>query len=329
MGNNNELLEKVITTTDIGTGGGLLRPDQADRFIDYMWDQSVLGKDARTVRLRATTAEIDKIGVGQRLMRVATEAVDDHVNAGVTFSKISITTTKMRLDWELSTESLEDNLEGVDLEDHIARLMATQAGNDLEDVAINGDSTSADPLLKAFDGWRKLALANGHIVDAAGATLDKSVFNAGLKAMPRYYKQRRNQMRFYAGSNIIQDYVYGLTQVDTTGIGIGGPVFSGQVTGPQGAPGSVTVLAFGVPVVEVPMFSETLAGDYTGATGNHGYLELTFPQNRLWALKREIQVFREFKPKKDTIEYTVFVRVGVNVEDFNAYVIVKNVKVSS
>jgi hypothetical protein len=325
---SNELLEKVITTTTVGSGGGgLLAPAQADRFIDYMWDQTVLGKDARTVRLRANTAELDKIGVGQRIMRVATEAVDDHVNVGVTFSKISITTTKLRLDWELSSESLEDNLEGEALEDHIARLMATQAGNDLEDVAINGDTTSADPLLKAFDGWKKQANAAGHVVDAAGATLGKAVFNTALKAMPRYYKQRRNQLRFYAGSNLIQDYIYALVNTGPADIQPG--LIRGDGLGVNGAPGNSYPFAFGIPVVEVPMFSETLSGDYSGATGDHGYLELTFPQNRIWAVKREIQVFREFKPKKDTIEYTVYTRCGVAIEDFNAYVVIKNVKVAS
>lgn len=324
---SNDLLQKVIETTDLGTIG-TLRPDQSDTFLDYMWDQTVLGKDARTVRLRANTAEIDKIGVGARLARVATEAVDDHVNAGVTFSKISITTTKLRLDWELSTETLEDNLEGADLEDHIARMMATQFGNDLEDVSINGDSASSDPLLKAFDGFRKLALANGHVVDAAGATVTKAVFNSALKAMPRYYKQRRNQLKFYSGSNLIQDYLYGLVTLDPSGIGIGVGLLTNGF-GPEGAPGGSYPFAFGVPIVEVPMFSETLNGDYSGATGDHGYIELTFPQNRIWAVKREIQVYRQFMPKKDTIEYTVFCRVGVNVEDFNAYVVIKNVKVSS
>lgn len=328
MGNNNEMLQKVIETTDLGAGGGLLLPDQADRFIDYMWDQTVLGHDARTIRIRANTAEINKVGVGQRLVRVATEAVDDHVNAGATFSQISITTTKLRLDWELSTESLEDNLEGDALEDHIAQLMATQAGNDLEDVSINGDHTSSDPLLKAFDGYRKLSLANAHVVDAGGATLGKAAFNSALKAMPRYYKQRRNQMKFYAGSNVIQDYIYGLTTIDPTGFGIGGPVFSGAIAPPTTV-GVSTVSAFGIPVLEVPMFPETLTGDYSGATGSHGFVELTFPQNRLWVVKREIQVFREFRPKKDTIEYTVYTRVGVNIEDYNAYVVVKNVKVST
>lgn len=320
-----DVLQKVIETTDLGTAG-LLRPDQSDTFIDYMWDQTVLGKDSRVVRLRAETAELDKVGIGSRLMRVATEAVDDHVNAGATFSKITITTTKLRLDWELSTESLEDNIEGPDLEDHIARLMATQAGNDLEDVAINGDSSGSDPLLKAFDGFRKLSLANGHVVDAAGANLSQAVFNSALKALPRYYKQNRNQLRFYSGSGAIQDYLYSLS--------VNGPwdIRSGMVRsdqlGVQGAPGGSYPFAFGIPVVEVPMYSETLTGDYSGAAGNHGYLELTFPQNRLWGIKRDIQVYRMFWPKTDSIQYTVYTRVGVNIEDFNAYVVTKNVKLS-
>lgn len=325
---SNELLEKVINTTEVGAGGGgLLAVDQADRFIDYMWDTTVLGKDARTLRMRSNNAEIDKVGVGSRLVRVATEAVDDHVNAEATFSKINITTTKMRLDWELSTESLEDNIEGEALEDHIARLMATQAGNDLEDVAINGDSTSADPLLKAFNGWRKLALANAHIVDAAGQQLQKTVFNTALKAMPRYYKQRRNQMRFYAPSSVIQDYIFNLVSSGPYDIQSG--LIRSDQLGVQGAAGNSYPFAFGIPVVEVPMYSETLTGTYSGATGNHANVELTFPQNRIWAVKREIQVYREFKPKKDTIEYTVFTRVGVNIEDYNAYVLVTNVKVGT
>lgn len=211
---SNELLEKVIRTTEVGSGGGgLLNAEQADRFIDYMWDATVLGSQVRTIRMRATEQDIDKIGVGERLMRVATEAVDDGVNAGATFTKISLTTKKLRLDWELSTESLEDNIEGDALEDHIARLMATQAGNDIEDVAINGNTAlTSDPLMKAFDGWRKLALAGGHVVDHAGQPLNRAAANKALKAMPRKYMQRRNGLKFFTGSNLIQDYLYGLTQ---------------------------------------------------------------------------------------------------------------------
>jgi hypothetical protein len=330
---SNELLEKVIRTTEVGSGGGgLLNPEQANRFIDYMWDATVLGSQVRTIRMRSTEQEIDKVGVGERLMRVATEAVDDGVNAGAVFTKISLTTKKLRLDWELSTESLEDNLEGDALEDHIARLMATQAGNDLEDVAINGDTAkTSDALLKAFDGWRKLALAGGHVIDNAGAGLTRGAANKALKAMPRKYMQRRNGLKFFAGSNLIQDYMYGLTQ-SASGIISLEQVAQGitqngvRTEGPAGFNGPSI---FGVALQEVPQFEETLAGDYSGATGEHGDLWLTFPQNMLWGVKREIQVYREFKPKKDTIEYTMYCRVGTQIENADAFVVVKNVKVAA
>jgi len=79
--------------------------------------------------MKAVEEEIDTIAVGSRLVRGATEAVDTGANAVPTFGKLSITTKKYRLDWELSSESLEDNIEGDALEDHIARLMATTLGN--------------------------------------------------------------------------------------------------------------------------------------------------------------------------------------------------------
>jgi hypothetical protein len=35
-----------------------------------------------------------------------------------------------------------------------------------------------------------------------------------------------------------------------------------------------------------------------------------------------------FQPKKDTIEYTLFIRVGAAIENYDAHVLVKNVKVA-
>lgn len=331
---SNELIEKVLTTATVSADqGGLLNPEQADRFIDYMWDATVLAKEGRTIRMKSDTVDIDKVAVGQRITRLATEAVDDGVNVDPTFTKISITTKKLRLDWELSAESLEDNLEGEALEDHIARMMATQMGNDIEDLAINGDTAlTGDALLKSFNGFHKLALASGHVVSGAGHTLSgtgagdgKALFNAAIKAMPRKYLQRRNQLRFYAGSNLTQDYIYGLTQLSVTPEAIAADVIRGN---PE-APGSFRSLAFGIPVVEVPLFTETLDGTYSGETGDHGYVELTFPQNRVWGVKREVKVVAEYAPKKDTVEYTAYVRVGVQIENEDAYVTVKDVKVAS
>ena len=312
--------------------GGVLNPEQSARFLDYMFDATVIGKVARTVRMKSDTTEIDRMSVGEKLVKLATEAENTGVNAPVTFSKISLTTKKLRLDWELSTESLEDNIEGADLEDHIARMMATQAGNDIEDLLLNGDTAlSSDALYKSFDGVVKKAKANGHVVDAAGANISRAVFNSALKALPRKYKQRRTDLRFLSGSNLIQDYLYSTSQniqnVNPQDIASG--IIRGEVAPVSGPAGYVAPYAFGIPIVEVPLLPETQTGDYANATGSHGDVHLTFPNNVVIGIKRDVTVYRFFWPRKDSIEYTMYTRVGVQIEQADAWVVVKNVKVAS
>jgi len=351
---SNETLEKAIAagttatagfaSTTGGTGvhrasengnGGLLNPEQSARFLDYMFDATVIGKVARTVRMRADTTEIDRMSVGEKLMKLATEGDNDGTNSAVTFSKISLTTKKLRLDWELSSESLEDNIEGADLEDHIARLMATQAGNDIEDVVLNGNTAlSSDNLYKAFDGVVKKAKTSGRVVDAAGANISRAVFNSALKALPRKYKQRRSDLRFLSGSNLIQDYLYTASLLGADGSAnpqdIASSVIRGQGVQPLGGPaGYVAPFAFGIPIVEVPLLPEAQTGDHSGASGSHGDVHLTFPNNVVIGIKRDVTVYRFFWPKKDSVEYTMFTRVGVQIEQADAWVVVKNVKVAS
>jgi hypothetical protein len=350
---SNETLEKAIAAGTTATGtfasttggagvhvaseagnGGLLNAEQSARFLDYMFDATVIGKVARTVRMRSDTAEIDRMSVGEKLMTLATEGDTTGSNAAVTFSKISLSTKKLRLNWELSTESLEDNIEGPDLEDHIARLMATQAGNDIEDVILNGNTSvnyATDPLYTALDGVVKKAKASGHVVAGAGAGVSRELFNKALKALPRKYKQRRGDLRFLVGSNLIQDFLYqnsiGTNQTIPQDIASG--VIRGATPGLGGPAGYVAPFAFGIPIVEVPMLKEAQDGTYSGETGDHGDIHLTFPNNVVIGIKRDVTVYRFFQPRKDSIEYTMYTRVGVQIEQADAWVVVKDVKVAS
>jgi len=348
---SNETLEKAVAANTTATGtfasttggtgvhrasesgnGGLLNPEQSARFLDYIFDATVIGKVARTVRMKADTTEIDRMSVGEKLMKLATEADDTAANNAVTFSKISLTTKKLRMDWELSTESLEDNIEGADLEDHIARLMATQAGNDIEDVVLNGDTAlSSDNLYKSFNGVVKKAKTSGRVVDAAGAAVSRAVFNSALKAMPRKYKQRRGDLRFLAGSNLIQDFLFAnsIGTNNTIPQDIASSVIRGAVAPLGGPAGYVAPFAFGIPIIEVPLLNETQTGDYSAATGSHGDIHLSFPNNVVIGIKRDVTVYRFFWPRKDSVEYTMYTRVGVQIEQADAWVVVKNVKVAS
>lgn len=344
---NKDLLEKVVNTTTIGAGGGgILNAKQANRFIDYVIDQSVLVKSARVVRMNEPTVDIDKVNVGRRIMRKATEGVDDGVNADPTFSKISMTTVKVRLDWELTTEGLEDNIEGNSLEDHVASLMASQTSNDLEDLFIHGDTASADPLLKSLNGWRKLARAGAQVVDAEGANLTRETFDKGLRSMPNKYLQRRSQMHWTTSSSLLQDYIWSLTLANdgsgapSPGSTMGDLIINSGLGAPAGgAGGGAGIRPFGIPLLEVPLYEETEVGDYAApgegedgpdpTEGNHGVVELTFPTNRIVGIQRDITVYREFVPKKDAIEYTQYIRIACQIENLDSFVHIKNVKVRS
>ena len=335
----NELFQKVVDTVQVAGGnGGILQPEQANRFIDYMWNATVLGQTVRQIRMNAPQREIDKMDLGRRIARHATEGVDDSVNATPTFSKILLTTEKIRLDWELTRESLEDNIAQQGLEDHIARLMATQLGNDLEDLAINGD-TSTSPsdegyaLLKTFDGYHARATDGGREVDAEGEVISSDLFSRAYRAMPRKFIVRRGQLRFWASTGLVHDYYKYLSKFpegDRIGFVDRGRGY--EVGGEGGATG---IAPFGIPLWEIPLQEEedTSAGtavdphdpDGTVATDGQSYFELTHPDNRLWGVKREVEVYREFKPKKDAIEYTVYTRQGVQIDNLDAYVTVKDV----
>lgn len=340
--NTDELFQKVVDTVQVAGGnGGILNDEQSNRFIDYMWDATSLGQTVRQIRMNAPVRDIDKMDLGQRIARHATEGVDDSVNATPTFSKIQLRTEKIRLDWELTKESLEDNISGDDLEDTIARLMATQLGNDLEDLAINGlgdDATPGDEgyaLLKAFDGYHKRAMAGGIVVSNDGGNMNSTVFAKAYRNMPRKFKVRRGQLRFWLSSGLLFDY-YTFLDAEGREAGAGNaPYLAGQPgIVPEGAGGPTGLQAYGIPLWEVPLQSEEFAGrggeTWTGKTDeDHGYIELTHPDNRLWGIKREVEVYREFKPKKDAIEYTVYTRQGVQIDNLNAHVTVDDIKTNA
>ena len=339
MATQQEILSKAdeVTTSVVNNdSGGLMKPAQSNRFIDFVIDQSVLMQNSRVVRMRTPQMEIDKTSVGTRLLAKATEATDTAANAAVTFTKVSLSTVKLRLDWALSTESLEDNIEGPSLEDHIAQIMARQTANDMDDLFINGNTSSANALLKALDGFVKLARTSGRVVDEAGNNISRSTYDRILRNLPSKYLQRRNELKFFSGSGVVQDSIYSLGNPNSATLATAGAPSPGSLAGDaaffqgsmraNGGPGATGLAPFGIPLVEVPLMPETVTGDYSGAAGSHGYVELTFPNNRVIGIHRDITVYRQFKPKTDTIEYTQYMRVASNIENADSYVIAKNVK---
>ena len=304
-----------------GTAGGILAPEQARRFIDYVWDATVLAKDGRRVTMRANTMEIEKVNVGERVIRAAAQGSQNYTNTGATFTKVELTTKKIRLDWEVSTESLEDNIEGGALEDHLVRLMTNAFANDIEDLAINGDGRTGD-FLSIMNGFvnqtRNSAVAGDTAAHEAVVSLSNddwttTIMQKIVLAMPRKYRAVKSNLKFYAGTDAFSGIVRNNgTLADAISSAFSDRIGSTQPNrqayldgGAQTIGGARTTRVLGIDVMEVPYYPD-------------GFVDLTFPSNRVWGFQRDITVNREYKPKKDTIEYTVFVRFGLQWEELDA-----------
>jgi len=296
---------------------GILRPEQARRFIDYVWDGTVLAKDGRRVTMRANTMELEKVNVGERVIRAASQGIGDYTNTGATFSKVELTTKKIRLDWEVSAEALEDNIEGAALEDHLVRLMTNAFANDIEDLAINGDGSTGN-FLSIMDGFVNKEKTGGDahesVVTVTNDEWTPTVMQDIILAMPRKYRALKNNLKFYAGTDAFQ----GIVKNNGTLADAVAEAIAGQVPGSTQANrqnyldgvgqtfgGARTTRVLGIDVQEVPYYPD-------------GFVDLTFPANRIWGFQRDIVVNREYVAKKDTIEYTVFVRFGIQWEEEDA-----------
>lgn len=241
---NRQVVSKAITTDTLTSG--LLNPEQARKFIQQTFEATNLGGLVRHEMRVAKTGEIDKIGIGRRIVRKKTENTDDGYRASVETSQIEYATTAIRLPWEITEETLRENIEGQHLEEIITNLMTTQLGIDLEDLYLNGDEDTAEgaedyDFLKINDGWIKQIKNGGHVLDAAGQTeMSLDLFYNALQQVPNKYNN--GKLRWLMSPHRAQQWeLFLLNKV----IGAGGAV-----------PDSIYTAPAKIPAIECPSLSD-------------------------------------------------------------------------
>ncbi|MCX4266749.1 MAG: hypothetical protein OSJ64_08140, partial [Firmicutes bacterium] len=125
----------IIRKAAISTGSlasGLLNSGQAKKFLQQTFEATTLSGLIRHELRIEKKGELDKIGIASRIVRKKTEGTDDGYRAGVKTSKIEYSCTAVRLPWEITEETLRENIEGEDFETLVTNLMTTQVGVDME-----------------------------------------------------------------------------------------------------------------------------------------------------------------------------------------------------
>lgn len=266
--NNSQIVELLVQKGIIETGdlatGGKLNPVQADRFIDFVIDETGLKEMSRIVRFRNEELKIDKIGVGKRVTVPAAEAKDPSVRKGVTTSQVILNPSEIMTPFELSQTFMEHNIEGEPVEDRIVRMMATAMGNDAEELLILGDTVGPailesefrdggsttqyikDSFLALGDGWLKLASGgDAHQVDIQGASVSPNVFSRMIQAMPTKFRRNPSRLRFILPMDLEQMY---RERLSTRATGGGDRALGSAIDS--------RIAAFGIPIVPVSLLHQ-------------------------------------------------------------------------
>lgn len=302
MDNSSIIRKAAIETTALTSG--LLNPEQAKKFIQQTFEATNLGPLVRHEMRQAKTGEIDKIGIGRRILRKKTENTDDGYRADVQTSQIEYATTAVRLPWEITEETLRENIEGQNFETIVTNLMTTQLGIDLEDLYLNGDEATAEDdadydFLKINDGWIKQISNGGHVYDASGETeMSLDLFYNTLAQIPN--KFNNGKLRWLMSPKRAQQWeLFLLNKV----IGAGGAV-----------PESVYASPARIPAIECPSLDD-------------GTILLTDPKNLIVVNTYSVQIRKTTEGKEaimmDKRFYVTHLDYDPIIEELDATAIIK------
>ena len=292
MNSNRSLMKDAVTAgqTLTGTGkGGLLNPEQAKKFISYMTDNTAFLKDTRLEQMATYEKQLDFLLIGSRLIRKATEATVPTELAGAETRRKELRSVKVRLAADITTEFVEDNIEGKSGADRVARELAQQFGNDLADLMLNGDTTATGTdasFLTIGDGIIKQAKdsTETHKYSIKNKTDYKGVILPGiLDLMPNKFKRDRNNLRFYCSSKVSDAYILSIADRLT-------------------AFGDSTLTGGNLPkFLGIQLFPVEYMPD--------DVIILTHRLNLVSGVQRDLKVYSQFNQRKDLTEYTMYMRL--------------------
>lgn len=300
---NEELVRKSISTSTLSNG--LLNPEQARKFLTQTFEATNLSPLVRHEMRTAQTGEIDKIGIGKRLLRKKTEGMDDGYRAGVQTSKIEYAVTPVRLPWEITEETLRQNIEGQNLEAIITGYMTTQLGGDLEDIYLNGDtsisaSDSDHDFLYINDGWIKQMNNGSHIYDATSdSAMSLDIFYKTLQKLPNKYNN--GKLRWLMSPRRAQEWeLFLLNKVITQGGAVPESVYNSPAK---------------IPVVQCPSMSDDI-------------ILLTDPKNFIVVNSYNMQIRKTVEGKEAIMQdkryYVIHLDFDPVIEELDACALIKN-----
>lgn len=351
-------MAEQVVTADLNAGGILL-PKQFQTFIEYAKESPTLLSKIRMIDMPETDREVDRIGLGERIMHPGAEVTPPPHRTKPTFGKITLNTVKKIGEVNISYESLEDNIEKGKLKDRIMRLITSRWAMDWEEWLLRATKATTgiaydniqipdgaggfipDPQLHDADGLLQKVLdgtpsgapweskTGGHIIDAQGAPISKEHFFAARRAVPEKYMKSDNNWVWLTNPKLAIDFRQELTERPTN-------------VGDNMLFGSATPSVLGYKMMDSPNIMENFVattpdwawdpaiGRYvkeasTSEKTNLSNIFFMRPDNLMCGVHRKILIEMDRDIRNQTLIIVISSRIGVQVDNPDAIAMVKNV----
>lgn len=345
---NKELME-MAKATQAGSAV-TLSIEEADKFLDYLVDQSVLKNNCRIIRMAKPEKYIDAIGYGEgRFLVPAGQFTAGSIKSQFVSNQILLATKKARGCVAVSDDDKEDIPTGEDWTDVLMQLIAKKVANELEEVAWISDTANlggfgVGDLRSSFDGWRyqldnsqagqtyaNTVTGGAVILDASNTSPEAGDFdNAGKISEQsasdecclwehKYHKMLKSVPSEYVGIGW-KDYRFWNHPSVTLD-------YLEALGGRQTALGDQAIMGVAqpkygtVPIIDAPKMSVTLDANGVHAGGAYTDCLLTPAKNLIMGIQRALTLekYRDAANERDLWYFSI--RMCFAIENVNAAVL--------
>lgn len=335
-----------------------LTPEEADRFIDYIIDQSVMKNYARIEKMTKPVKYIRAMGFGEGKMLYPGDNFDESkYKKQWKQNRITLTAKKIRGCIVVYDDDLEENIEGAAFKDHLMRIVTAKIANELEFANYMGDIHSyndwcPDDIESLWDGWRYIIT---HSYNSAQLYYNKVTGSAHIKAACvtpesdgdfdlvgkiaeidtnepyaleiKYGVMLKNMPSKYHKN--YKDFIFMNPPVVTQDY-ILALETRGDALGASAILKGDTRVYHDVPIIDVPLMpidlgSDGATPDHFGKIGDGVYTDaiLTLKNNLIIGIQRDIKIESKREPADEATYIFYSMKTDVQIENVDAVVFTK------
>jgi hypothetical protein len=278
------------------TSGGKLVADQRKKFILVNIKGQVMMSRVRVTTMKRETEQIPKMTTfGSQVLHPGTESqaltLAERSKPG--FDLVTLTSQELVGQVDYPRYVLMDQVEGPQFHSTLIGYLGIHTKRDLENLVINGDTTSGNTLLAMFDGM--LADATSNTYAAGNVALSSPVLASTISTMPSEYRKQPN-LGFYT-NEIAHDAFWAEVEGRATPVGDEAFIRGGKLVYRKRV------------IEEVPQFPNDLGG--TTDETNVWYGD---PKQFIFAFHEDIEVQSEYNIRERVWTVVITLRVAQNYE---------------